>query len=41
MEDYLRWFNQRMITKGKKILLLLDNFSGHDTGVALVGGKQG
>ena len=27
--------------EGRKVLLLLDNFSGHDLGVQLVGGKQG
>jgi hypothetical protein len=39
MEEYLRWLNKKM--RGRKILLLLDNFSGHELGVELVGGKQG
>jgi hypothetical protein len=41
MEDYLRWFNNKMSSQGKKVLLLLDNFSGHELGVQLVRGKQG
>ena len=41
MEDYLRWFNNKMSIQGRKVLLLLDNFSGHELGVQLVGGKQG
>ena len=38
MEDYL---NNKMRGQGRKVLLLLDNFSGHDLGVNLVRGKQG
>ena len=30
-----------MRAEGRKVLLLLDNFSGHDLGVELVGGKEG
>ena len=30
-----------MRAKGKKILLVLDNFSGHELGVQLVGGLEG
>jgi DDE superfamily endonuclease len=41
MEDYLRWFNNKISSQGRKVLLLLDNFSGHELGVQLVGGKQG
>ncbi len=37
--EYLRWFNNRM--QGRKVLLLIDNFSGHELGVELVGGKTG
>ena len=39
MEEYLRWFDKKM--RGRKVLLLLDNFSGHDLGVQLVGGLEG
>lgn len=39
MEKYLRWFDAQM--HGRKVLLLLDNFSGHDVGVQLVGGLEG
>jgi hypothetical protein len=39
MEEYLRWFDNKM--QGRKVLLLLDNFSGHELGVELVGGLQG
>jgi hypothetical protein len=41
MEEYLRWLNNKMRGEGRKVLLLLDNFSGHELGVQLVGGKQG
>jgi hypothetical protein len=41
MEEYLRWLDNKMIAQGRKILLLLDNFSGHELGVQLVGGLQG
>jgi hypothetical protein len=41
IEDYLRWFNNKMSSQGKKVLLLLDNFLGYELGVQLVGGKQG
>ena len=33
--------NNKMKIQGRKVLLLLDNFSGHEVGVQLVGGKQG
>jgi hypothetical protein len=36
MEDYLMWLDNKI--RGWKILLLLDNFSGHELGVQLVGG---
>jgi hypothetical protein len=39
MEEYLRWLDNKM--RGRKILLLLDNFSGHELGVQLVGGLDG
>jgi hypothetical protein len=31
IEEYLRWFNKKMY--GRKVLLLLDNFSRHELGV--------
>jgi hypothetical protein len=37
--EFLRWFNNKM--RGRKVLLLMDNFSGHELGVELVGGKTG
>jgi DDE superfamily endonuclease/Fission yeast centromere protein N-terminal domain/Tc5 transposase DNA-binding domain len=33
MKEWLRWFENLMIQKGKKALLLMDNFSAHDLGV--------
>jgi DDE superfamily endonuclease len=41
MEEFLRWLDNKMRARGKKILLLLDNFSGHELGVQLVGGLEG
>ena len=41
MEEYLRWLDNKMRGADRKVLLLLDNFSGHELGVELVGGKQG
>jgi hypothetical protein len=40
MEEYLRWLDNKMRGEGRKVLLLLDNFSGHELGVQLVGGKE-
>ena len=39
MKEYLCWLNNKM--RYRKILLLLDNFSGHELGVQLVGGLEG
>ncbi|ODQ69032.1 hypothetical protein LIPSTDRAFT_31013 [Lipomyces starkeyi NRRL Y-11557] len=39
--EYLRWLDNKMRAQGRKILLLLDNFAGHELGVQLVGGLQG
>jgi hypothetical protein len=36
---FLRWFDNKM--HGRKVLLLLDNFSGHELGVQKVGGLDG
>ena len=41
MEEYLLWLNNKIKAQGRKVLLLMDNFSGHEVGVQLVGGKQG
>jgi hypothetical protein len=40
-EEYLQWLNNKMRSEGRKVLLLLDNFSGHELAVQLVGGLQG
>jgi hypothetical protein len=39
IEEYLRWFNNKIYSQGRKVLLLIDNFSGHELGVQLVRGK--
>jgi DDE superfamily endonuclease/Tc5 transposase DNA-binding domain/Fission yeast centromere protein N-terminal domain len=36
---FLQWFDNKM--RGRKVLLLLDNFSGHELGVQKVGGLDG
>jgi hypothetical protein len=41
IEEYLRWLDNKMRGEGRKVLLLLDNFSGYELGVQLVGGKKG
>jgi len=41
MEEYLQWLDNKISGANRKVLLLLDNFSGHELGVELVGGKQG
>jgi hypothetical protein len=41
MEEYLQWLDNKIRGANRKVLLLLDNFSGHELGVELVGGKQG
>ena len=40
-EEYLYWLNKRMRLVGRKVLLLMDNFSGHELAVRLVGGEEG
>jgi len=40
IEEYLHWLNNKMKAQRRKILLLMDNFSGHEVGVQLVGGKE-
>jgi hypothetical protein len=40
-EEYLQWLNNKMRGESRKVLLLMDNFSGHELGVQLVGGQQG
>jgi hypothetical protein len=39
-EEYLRWLNNKMQSEGRKVLLLIDNFSGHKLAVQLVRGLQ-
>jgi hypothetical protein len=34
--EFLQWFDQQM--RGRKVLLLMDNFSGHELAVQLIGG---
>ena len=41
MQEYLIWLDNKMRAQQRKVLLLLDNFSGHELGVELVGGKEG
>lgn len=36
MKDYLKWFDNRMKQAGKKVLLLMDNFSAHELAVELM-----
>ena len=38
-EEFLRWFDHKM--QGRKVLLLIDNFSGHELATLLVGGIHG
>jgi hypothetical protein len=40
-EEYLQWLNRKMRAQGRRILLLMDNFSGHELAVQLVGGLEG
>jgi hypothetical protein len=40
-EEYLRWLDNKMRGEGRHVLLIMDNFSGHELAVTLVGGKQG
>jgi hypothetical protein len=41
MEEYLHWLDNKIRAEGRKVLLLLDNFSGHELGVSLVRGLEG
>ena len=41
MEEYLRWLDNKMRVEGRKVLMLLDNFSGHELGVQLVSRLEG
>ena len=40
-EEYLQWLNNKMRAQKRKVLLLIDNFSGHELAVQLVRGLQG
>jgi hypothetical protein len=37
MQEYLIWLHNKMRAQDRKVLLLMDNFSGHELGVQLVG----
>ena len=39
-QEYLLWLNNKMKAQGRYVLLFMDNFSGHELGVQLVGGKD-
>jgi hypothetical protein len=41
IQEYLIWLDNKMRAQRRKVLLLLDNFSGHELGVEMVGGTQG
>ena len=41
IKEYLYWFNNQMRIKGKKALLLMDNFSAHELGVELIEEAKG
>jgi hypothetical protein len=36
MEEWLRWFDEQMALRGRKVALLMDNFSSHETAVATI-----
>jgi hypothetical protein len=38
MKEYLLWFDQQMRIKGKKALLLIDNFSAHELAIEQIEG---
>jgi hypothetical protein len=40
-KEYLQWLNNEMRGQGRKFLLLMDNFLGHELAVQLVGGLKG
>jgi hypothetical protein len=35
-KEYLQWLNNKMQGEQRKVLLLIDNFSGHELAVQLV-----
>jgi hypothetical protein len=37
-QEYLLWLNNKMKAQNGKVLLFMDNFSGHELGVQLIGG---
>ena len=39
IKEYLCWLNNIIAVRGRKVLLLIDNFSGHELGVKLYSGK--
>jgi hypothetical protein len=38
--EYLHWLNRKCSAQGRHVLLFMDNFSGHEYGVDLIGGKR-
>ena len=40
-EEYLRWLNNKIRGERRKVLLLMNSFSGHELNVQLAGGLQG
>ena len=40
-EEYLKWLNNIMRARDRKVLLLMDNFSAHYSGAQLCGGETG
>ena len=41
IEEYLRALDEKMRIQRRKVLLLIDNFSGYELSVQLVGGQEG
>jgi hypothetical protein len=39
MEEYLQWLDNKIRGVNRKVLFLLDNFSGYKLGVELIGEK--
>jgi hypothetical protein len=40
-EEYLQWLNNKVQGEGRKVLLLIDNFSSHELAIQLVSSLQG
>jgi hypothetical protein len=39
MVEYLNWLNVKMVSENRKVLLLMDNFSAHESAVKELGGE--